>query len=104
MAKIPCLLLTFAAIAAAQKTGSSVSGNVLNSLTHEPVKRAIVRLQATNGTSTSAIADDAGKFAFDAISPGEYVVSAMAQGYSRGAQKSVTVAADQKAPVDHRTQ
>lgn len=98
MARNLCLLLMFAAIAPAQTAGS-LEGTVVNSMTREPVKRAMVRLEGQNFQANAVATDDSGRFQFAAVMPGSYTVSAEAQGYTRRAVQPVTVADQQKVSV-----
>jgi len=92
------LLLLFGTTLAAQKPGS-IEGAVINSVTREPVKRAMVRLEGQNSSGSAVTSDDAGKYQFANVAPGKYVVSAEAQGYTRKASQAATVADEQKVNV-----
>src|SRR5271170_4458022 len=73
--------------AAAAKPGS-IEGVVTNSVTGEPVKKAVVRLDGraisantVEPTNTTTISDVAGHFHFDNVAPGSYSVSADRDGF-----------------------
>ncbi len=68
----------------------------MNSLTHEPVKRALVALEGQNAENLSALTDDAGKFLFGNVKPGNYLLSAGAPGYPRKVSQGISVAADKQ--------
>jgi hypothetical protein len=78
----------------------TVSGKVVNSVTGQTVKKAVVTLRNANGQSSYVTgSDQEGKFRFDNIQPDKYVASAQAAGYSdtmRGTGKPITVAAQQE--------
>lgn len=78
---------------------SSVEGVVINSVTSEPVKKAIVILQtARQGPSFQAVSDNAGHFRFDSVDPGSYFLVANRDGFmarSNRRPQSVTVAEEQ---------
>src|SRR5207237_5256512 len=67
----------------------SIEGQVLNLKTGMPLKKASVRLVGTGGgrgvmpVMTVRETDDAGRFAFTALPPGKYQLSAERQGYLR---------------------
>jgi hypothetical protein len=80
--------------APAAKPGS-VEGVVTNSVTGEPVKKAVVSLAGTN----TAISDAAGHFHFDNITPGNYVLFADKDGFqgtSGSPSQEVAVADEQR--------
>jgi hypothetical protein len=81
----------------AQQPGT-VSGKVVNSVTGQPVKKAVVTLRAASGQSPYvARSDESGKFLFDNVQPANYVATALADGYSemRTIGRPVAVAAQQ---------
>jgi hypothetical protein len=81
----------------AQQTGT-VSGKVVNSVTGEAVKKAVVTLRSANGESPFvAGSDQSGKFVFDNVPPATYIASAQAEGYSNtgSSGKPIAVAAGQ---------
>ncbi len=71
-----------------QQAKISISGTV-SSTTHEPVKKAGVRLQMFGGPSGqmpfayTETTDDAGKFTFDELAPGVYTLTASKNGFRR---------------------
>lgn len=74
------LLLNCALLA--QQPGT-VSGKVVNSVTGQPVKKAVVTLRTTTGQNTYVTgSDQSGKFYFDNIQPAHYLATAQADGYS----------------------
>lgn len=79
----------------------SVDGVVTNSITSEPVRKAVVTLHNGNhGFAYQAITDAAGHFHFDKVDPGLYSVGAARDGFSvqmpRGLrEKPLTVAEEQ---------
>ena len=81
----------------AQQMGT-VSGKAVNSVTGQPVKRAVVTLRSADGQNAFASGSDpAGKFLFDSVPPATYTVTAQAEGYSVTGivTKPFTVAAGQ---------
>ncbi len=67
---------------AAPKKPGSVEGVVTNSVTGEPVKKAVVSLQPFGGNSNYAAAtDSAGHFHFDSVEPGTYQAIAQRDGF-----------------------
>jgi hypothetical protein len=74
-------VLFAAPLAAAPAT---VEGSVLNLATGAGVKKAVVTLRANdNRTAYQAISEATGHFRFDDVAPGEYQLSADAQGFVR---------------------
>lgn len=81
----------------AQQPGT-VSGKVVNSVTGQPVKKALVTLSPAAGQKPYVTrSDESGKFLFDNVQPAHYVATAAADGYSemRSVGKPVAVAAQQ---------
>jgi hypothetical protein len=81
----------------AQQPGT-VSGKVVNSVTGQPVKKAVVTLTPAAGQKPYVTrSDESGKFLFDNVQPAHYVATAAADGYSemRSVGKPVVVAAQQ---------
>jgi hypothetical protein len=80
--------------APAAKPGS-VQGVVTNSVTSEPLKKALVLL----GDKYTAMTDAAGHFHFDNVAPGRYIVTADKDGFQAtggGPRQQVTVAEEQQ--------
>jgi hypothetical protein len=79
---------------------ATVSGSVVNSVTGQTVKKAVVTLRnATGQTSLTTVSDQSGKFHFDNVAPDRYSATAQASGYSdnmRSTGKPVVVAAQQE--------
>src|SRR6266404_4653210 len=64
-----------------QPTGKgSISGNVLNEVTKEPIKRARVALSGLVGLV--AVTDDSGHFAFKMLPSGQFSLMAQAPNFS----------------------
>ena len=84
---------------APQQPGS-VSGKVVNSVTGQAVKKAVVTLRNGNGQNCYVTgSDQSGKFQFDNVQPDKYQATAEAEGYSgtlRTGQKLIAVAAQQE--------
>jgi hypothetical protein len=84
---------------APQQPGS-VSGKVVNSVTGQAVKKAVVTLRAGSGQNSYVTgSDQSGKFQFDSVQPDKYIATAEAEGYSgtlRASQKLIAVAAQQE--------
>jgi len=82
----------------AQQT-ATVSGKVVDSVTGQAVKKAVVTLRNANGqNSLTGVSDQSGKFHFDNVPPDRYAARAQAAGYAdimRGG-KPVVVAAQQE--------
>lgn len=60
---------------------SSIKGIVTNAVTHEPLRKAYVRLEGKGGYS--AITDDRGRFSLEKIEPGPYGLEAERSGFLR---------------------
>jgi hypothetical protein len=58
-----------------------LEGQVLNSVTNEPVRKARLTLRARN--TYTATSDAMGKFAFDNVDPGDYGLMTGRDGYGR---------------------
>jgi hypothetical protein len=72
---------TLAASPGEPKPGTGViEGTVLNQLTSEPIKKAVVRLGGA-GSSMSAVTDAGGHFVFRRLPPGPYWLSATCEEY-----------------------
>ncbi len=96
-----CLALVLnAAPLFAQQAAGTVSGKVVNSVTGQAVKKAVVMLRNPNGQNSSVtVSDLSGKFHFDNVQPDRYLATAQAAGYSENmpsAGKPVVVAAQQE--------
>jgi len=79
-------ILVAAPLALAQLTTpagkpGSVDGIVTNSVTRDPLRKAIVTLQSTNGSSAQATTDAAGHFHFDKVEPGTFSINANREGF-----------------------
>lgn len=102
------------AIAAAQDQTGRIEGVVVDAVSHQPVKKAVVSILYTgipraggdggrtqNQDQPAATTDASGKFAFDNLPTGPYQVIAMHQNYPQarmgGVRKSVQVTADDNA-------
>jgi hypothetical protein len=106
--KFRAMLLIFAVLAGtlraqtpAAKPGS-VEGTVTNSVTGEPVKKAVVTLTDPKSQSNrTAITDAAGRFQFDSVAPNAYFLAADRDGFMaprqgpRQAAQQITVAEEQ---------
>lgn len=102
-------LLVIAGAAAQEQTGR-IEGVVLDSVSHQPIKKANVSLNFTGvvppetqkqGRQTG-ITDQSGAFAFDNLSTGQYRIFATHQNYPQagaGVVKSVQVSAGETASV-----
>jgi hypothetical protein len=55
---------------------STISGVVYSSVTQAPLKGARVTLTPRGGKDTTAVTDSVGKFVFDRLGPGRYVIQA----------------------------
>ncbi len=87
MACVPLLLLLLSAAAAAADT-YPLTGTVVNAVTGEPLRRAIVGIQFLSGSQTGALnqtvtADAGGRFEFAAASSGKYLIWAEHRGFAR---------------------
>jgi hypothetical protein len=94
---IPVILSTFLALSArAQNAGLSqekgtISGTVIDAVSEQPLKGAEVRLrglpsatgtaQQSTSRSTSASSDASGRFVFEGLSPGRYLLLVSLDGY-----------------------
>jgi hypothetical protein len=106
------LLLWLAMIAVAQDQTGGISGTVVDAVTHQPVKKAVVNLNSAGGfggpgqqnaQSHSATTDAIGMFSLGSLPPGHYTLNAQQQNYPQGrggARKTVEVkAGDTAGPV-----
>ena len=102
---LPALMLmtgTVRAQAPAAKPGS-IEGVVTNSVTNEPVKKAVVTLEDTksHGNNRTATTDAVGHFQFDGVNPGAYSLAADRDGYL-GSQSSPLVRSAQVTVADEQ--
>src|ERR1035441_2332714 len=68
----------------------SITGHVFNSLTSAPLRKATVTLTARQGPiSLTANTDAEGKFAFTALPPGTYGLSASRDGFDPASRRTV---------------
>jgi hypothetical protein len=78
----------------------SVSGKVVNSVTGQAVKKAVVTLRGGRGQNSYVTgSDQSGKFQFDNVQPDQYMAAAEAEGYSgalRTGRRLIPVAAQQE--------
>jgi hypothetical protein len=97
-----CILLACSAPPLlSQSNLGSVEGKVVNSISGEPVKKAVVTVRNANGQFTFVTAaDQFGKFQADSLQPDKYVATAQAEGYAATRTSEVaTVSAGQKATL-----
>lgn len=74
-------LLSFQDPAGETTKPASVEGRVIDTNSGEPVKRVLVILRRGNDRGIGAYTDTAGRFAFQAVEPGSYTLSAERDGY-----------------------
>lgn len=88
--KFACALLLLISPSYAQQTEStaprlgSVSGAVSKARTSEPVKNALITLEAQDPSAANyrAVTDENGRFNVSAVRPGKYIVTARKSGFS----------------------
>jgi hypothetical protein len=94
------LLTAAPLLSLAPQQPGSVSGKVVNSVTGQAVKKAVVTLRGGSGQNSYVTgSDQSGKFEFDNVQPDKYMATADAEGYSgtpRSGQKLIPVAAQQE--------
>jgi Carboxypeptidase regulatory-like domain len=81
-------------IAAAQQQVASLEGTVVRGNTKEPVRKAQVTLEASGDKHDSALVattDEAGRFRFAAVEPGEYDLTAEKAGFLDGSYGAKTI-------------
>jgi hypothetical protein len=95
-----CILTAAPLLSQALQQPGSVSGKVVNSVTGQAVKKAVVTLRGGSGQNSYVTGSDpSGKFQFDNVQPDKYMATAEAEGYSgtlRTGQKLIAVAAQQE--------
>ncbi|MGA3237875.1 MAG: carboxypeptidase regulatory-like domain-containing protein [Bryobacteraceae bacterium] len=95
-----CILTAAPLLSQAPQQPGSVSGKVVNSVTGQAVKKAVVTLRGSNGQNSYVTGSDpSGKFQFDNVQPDKYVATAEAEGYFvalRTSHKLIAVAAQQE--------
>ena len=72
----------------------TLDGVVTNSVTGEPVKKALITLRCTKGFAYQALSDGSGQFHFDKVDPGTYNIDANRDGFvgqQSGLRASYTV-------------
>ncbi len=86
------LFLNAAPLLAQQAAGinpGSVSGKVVNSVTGQAVKKAVVTLRSATGQNSAVtVSDQSGKFHIDNVTPDRYTATAQAAGYSENTRGS----------------
>ena len=97
-----CLLALSAAVALftsalSAQTAASLSGSIVDSKGAAVAHAKIAVHSADNKITRSAISDDGGRFSFDHLPPGSYVLDADAAGFATTHDASVTVTAGQPA-------
>lgn len=95
------ILLLVPLIALAQDQSGSISGVVTDSITHQPVKRAMVAIRSISGVigldsrgqpqRQSAATDSTGAYTFSPINPGRYFVSVSHQNYPEPVNKEIEI-------------
>lgn len=104
---LPALALVALALRAQTPSAKpgSIDGTVTNSVTNEPIKKAIVtlgRVEHSGSTPLTAMTDAAGHFHFEGVEPGSYVTRAEKDGFldvrnrRPGPAQPVAVAEDQQ--------
>src|ERR1700677_3289166 len=105
-------LLGWLAIAAAtaQDQAGRIQGNVVDSASHQPVKKATVTISETGVVhgptqqerAQTVTTDSSGAFAFDSLATGQYQLTVMHQNYPQarmgGVHKTVQVSAVENSP------
>jgi hypothetical protein len=95
-----CILTAAPLLSQAPQQSGSVSGKVVNSVTGQAVKKAVVTLRGGSGQNSYVTGSDpSGKFQLDNVQPDKYMATAEAEGYSgtlRTGQKLIAVAAQQE--------
>ena len=61
------------------ETKYSLSGNVVNAVTGEPIRRALVQIYM--GPEQASLTDDSGHFEFNGLSPGQTSVTVQKPGF-----------------------
>ncbi len=104
------LLLMMATFADAQhqagtKNTGSIQGMVVDSVTHQPVREAVVSLEAPGDPdpgrdgSYSRTTDAAGTFAIDNLQPGRYLLGVSQRLYPQEGWRSIAIKTGERAPV-----
>ena len=105
---VSACMLASASLALAQPVTPSgkpgtVDGIVTNSVTRDPLRKAIVTLQSTNGSSAQATTDAAGHFHFDKVEPGTYSINANRDGFMNTGRQPKTVKVGEEENVEDVT-
>ena len=99
MKKLSILLIVsilLGVIANAQFKSGKISGNVIDGNTKTIESATITLLNAKDSTvAKMSVADKTGKFVFDNVSEGSYLVSITAVGHAKGFSETVSVSASQ---------
>src|SRR5437016_4473318 len=90
-------IVAFAVVACAQAPSERpgrVEGQLVDESSGQGIRKGWLTLRATaaNRTGYTAVSDSRGNFAFEAIEPGRYTLSAEHASYLRSAAKQITVA------------
>lgn len=77
--------------AVAQERKGNITGIVVDSVSHQPLRKVMVSLAlGSQPLETQASTDDAGKFAFHDLKPGEYSLSVERPDYPTGETMTVS--------------
>src|SRR4051812_42784409 len=99
---IASLILLVAATVAAQTTGGTLVGRVVNP-TNQPIARAKVRVaDDLRGDVRTTVTDDAGFYRFADLPPARYEVGASASGFGPMTQTAVPLTVDSTVRVNFR--
>jgi hypothetical protein len=82
---LPVALCLCYGLAPAQDDRAAIEGQVLNGVTGEPLKKAVLTLQiiGIRGQPMVTVTDASGQFAIQNIDPGRYLLSAERNGFVR---------------------
>lgn len=93
------LLLTLATLAVAQTATTAITGRVTDSQGAAVANANVTVYERDNRVRVSAVTDETGAFRFDRLAPGEYVVEAQAEGFTRFS-RAVRVAQNETSTLD----
>lgn len=95
-----CLTALLPAAAAAQTTGGTISGTVLDETRGALPGVTVTVRQLETGTQRVLVTDSEGRYAAESLQPGTYTITAELQGFQTSVREGVTLSLGQRAVVN----
>lgn len=97
---VVALAALFATLAVAQEFRGTFSGSVLDPQGGAVPRARIVATEVRTGVKTSTTSEDTGAYTIPFLAPGEYQITAEADGFRRFVQRGLTLSAGERPVID----